>query len=129
MKTKIISCIVFLLCLLLSSCNNDKTAPKVVSSYPESGAQNVDPDLKEIWVKFNEPMMNKSWSWSYRDKSKFPETKGDPEYAEDNTKCLLNVKLLPDQEYDIWINTDKLQNFKDKAGNPAVPFELKFKTR
>ncbi len=129
MKTRIITGLILAVCLFSSGCNKDNVPPKVISSFPESGAQNVDPDLKEIWVIFNEPMTDKSWSWSYLDKSKFPEKTGEPKYTEDNTKCILPVQLKPDQEYDIWVNTEKFRNFKDKAGNPSVSFELKFKTK
>ncbi len=130
MKGKIISLgLILASVIFLSNCSNDKLKPKVVSTFPVSGAQNVDPDTKEIWVKFSEPMMDKSWSWSYTDKNKFPDETGTPIYSEENTKCTLPVKLKPDQEYDIMINTEKFQNFKDKAGNAAAPYELKFKTK
>ena len=129
MNSKTLLSLILLVSLLIIGCNSDKTNPKVIGTFPETGDQNVDPDTKEIWVKFNEPMMDKSWAWSYFDKSKFPETSGNPTYTEGNTKCILPVKLMPNQEYDIWINTEKLQSFMDKAGNGAVPFEMKFKTR
>ena len=47
--------------------------PKVTKTNPQNGAQNVDTTLTEIWVKFDKPMANNSWSWCYEDKNKFPE--------------------------------------------------------
>jgi len=41
----------------------------------------------------------------------------------------LPVKLEPNKEYVIWINTSNLKNFKDKSGNPALPFKFTFKTK
>ncbi len=129
MKIKMVAGLILGVVLFLSGCSKDSTAPKVTATFPENGAQNVDPQTTEIWVKFSEPMMDNSWSWSFRDKSKFPETSGNPHYTDDNTKNFLPVQLKPNQEYDIWINTDKFANFKDKAGNSAVPYELKFTTK
>ncbi len=77
----------------------------------------------------NEPMMDKNWSWCYEEKEKFPEMTGDPRYADNNTRCVSPVKLEPDKEYVIWINTANFKNFKDKTGNPAEPYEFTFKTR
>ena len=117
------------LSLILTGCTQNSAAPKIISTFPQNGSQNVDPSIASIWVQFNESMMDKSWSWAYREKDKFPQLNGDPYYSEENTKNILPVRLEPNHEYDIWINTETLQNFKDKAGNPAQPFELKFKTK
>lgn len=127
-KTFIISS-VLTISFFLAGCGNDVTPPKVTNTYPQNGAQDVDPNLTNIWVKFDEPMMDKSWSWAYTNKDQFPELAGTPSYEEGNTKNILPVKLLPNHEYDIWINTENLKNFKDTAGNSATPFELKFKTK
>jgi hypothetical protein len=103
--------------------------PKIIDTSPDNGSGNVDPTLTEISVTFDQPMMDKSWSWAYEDKDKFPEMIGDPYYTEDYTKCVLPVKLEPNKEYLIWINTAKFKNFKSKTGIPAEPFKLTFKTK
>ena len=116
--------------LLLSSCSpNDNVPPKVIGTNPPNGAQSVDPSLTELSVIFNEPMMDKNWSWAYEDKDTFPQMTGQPYYSEDNTKNSLPVKLEPNKEYVIWINTVNFKNFKDKAGNPVEPYRFTFKTR
>ena len=102
-------------------------APRVVSTIPENGDMNVDPSLKEISVTFDRAMMDKSWSWSYEDANKFPEIAGEPYYAE-KTRCVLPVRLEPDKEYVIWINTARFKNFKSASGIPAEPYRLAFKT-
>ncbi len=124
------SVVVIALVLLMAGCGaKDTVPPKVMSTDPPNGTEDVDPSLTEISVTFNEPMMDKNWSWCYEDKYKFPEMTGDPHYSDNNTKCVLPVKLEPDKEYVIWINTANFKNFKDKAGNPAEPHKLAFKTR
>lgn len=77
----------------------DDVPPKVVSTSPKNSLQDVDPKLTEISVIFNEPMMDKSWSWSYEDKNKFPQMTGEPYYKDNYTKCVLPVKLEPNKEY------------------------------
>lgn len=129
MKKKIFIGLIFSISLFLIGCSQNSGVPKAINTSPENGSQNVDPSLTAIWVQFNKPMMDKSWSWAYIEKDKFPQLNGDPYYSEENTKNTLPVKLEPNHEYDIWINTDTLKNFKDKEGTPAEPFEFKFKTR
>ncbi len=122
--------IVIVLVLLLSACGaKDNVPPRVVSTSPPNAAQDVDPSLTEITVTFNEPMMDKNWSWCYEDKDKFPRMTGDPYYTDNYKKCVLPVKLEPDKEYVIWINTVNFKNFKDKAGNPVEPYKFTFKTK
>ncbi len=69
-------------------------------------------------------MLDKTWSWCYKDKDKFPQTTGQPYYTENSTKNVLPVRLVPNKEYIIWINTESFKNFKDKAGNPAEPYNI-----
>jgi hypothetical protein len=107
----------------------DTEAPRVIDTFPPNGAQDVDPTITEISVTFNEEMDNSSWSWAYRDQTKIPEMPGDPYYTDQNKTNSLPVKLEPNKEYVLWINTDKYNYFKDKSGNPSVPYEFRFKTK
>jgi hypothetical protein len=130
MTNKNLSVIAIVSILLLSGfIARDSVPPKVTETNPQNGALNVDPALTEIWVKFDKPMADKSWSWSYEDKNKFPELTGKPYYNDSATKCMLPVKLEPGKEYIIWINTQKNKGFKDREGNPAEPYKFIFKTR
>lgn len=109
--------------------NIDPVAPNVINTFPQNGSRDVDSNLTEIWVEFNEGMLDNSWSWAHEDKNTFPELNGNPVYTDNNTKCKLPVKLQSNHEYVIWINTEKLKNFKDRSGNPAIPYKLSFKTK
>ena len=121
---------ILLLPLLLSEAGaKDNVFPGVIGTDPRNGARAVDPSTREISVTFNERMMDKSWSWCYEEKDKFPEMTGHPYYTENNTKNVLPVKLEPNKEYVIWINTVNFKNFRDEAGNPAEPYRFTFKTR
>jgi len=121
--------IIILVSSPLSCAEKDTTAPRVVTTSPPNGSLNVDPDLKEISVTFNEEMRDGNWSWAYTVKSRFPDIIGTPFYSDNSTKNRLPVKLESNKDYEIWINSEKFRNFKDKSGNPAIPFRLVFKTK
>ena len=126
-----IAVIILLSALSLSVYSAEKgtISPRVIDTNPKNGSRDVDPTLKEISVTFSEPMMDKSWSWSYEDKKQFPQMTGQPFYSENFTKCVLPVKLETNKEYVIWINTSKLQNFRNKTGVPSPPYKFTFTTR
>lgn len=100
--------------LLLPLLSFSAEAPKVITTSPQNGSQNVDPSLTEISVTFSEPMMDESWSWAYEDKDKFPRMTGQPYYADDLKRCVLPVKLEPKKEYE---------------GIPSEPYKFTFRTR
>ena len=54
---------------------------------------------------------------------------GKPKYLADKRTCVLPVKLEPGKTYAIWVNSEKLGNFKDTDGRSAVPYLLVFKTK
>ena len=107
----------------------DVTLPRVLETTPATGSIDVDPALTEISVTFSKPMTDGNWSWAYMNKNQFPEITGQPYFMPGHTKNILPVKLEPNKEYEVWINSEKHQNFKDQAGNPAIPFRLVFKTK
>jgi RNA polymerase sigma-70 factor (ECF subfamily) len=104
-------------------------APRVVATSPAAGARDVDPALTEISVTFSEPMLDRSWSWSYEDAGKFPQMTGEPRYTADGRTCVLPVRLVAGRQYVVWINTARHRNFRSKGGVPAEPFRLAFGTR
>jgi len=106
----------------------DTLPPVVVQTQPASGARDVAPGIVEIRVKFSKEMTDGSWSWTSAWPDSTPEAVGRPSYDEDRQTCLLKVKLEPGRTYAWWLNSEKFQNFKDKHGNPALPYLLIFRT-
>ncbi len=102
--------------------------PHVVSTEPDNDAAGVSPAVKEVRVTFSEAMIDRSWSWSFEDRAKFPGLTGQPYYTEDRKTCVLPVRLEPNRQYVIWINTRQHQNFRTKEGVPVVPYRLTFST-
>ena len=107
----------------------DSARPVVIKSAPEAGSATVDPSTTEIRVIFSKDMQPGAWSWGMINKESYPGTTESPRYLEDKRTCVLPVKLQPGKTYAVWINTEKLQNFKDTKGMVAVPYLLVFKTR
>jgi hypothetical protein len=106
----------------------ESARPVVVKTVPVAGANDVDPGLKEVRVTFSKPMEDGSWSWStWGEESVIPGI-GEPRYLDDGRTCVLPVKLEPGKFYATWLNSEKFQNFKDRAGHPAVPYLLSFQT-
>jgi hypothetical protein len=103
--------------------------PVVVKTVPEAGDTKVDPATAEIRVTFSKAMTDKSWSWSQISDETFPKIAGKPRYLKDGKTCVLSVKLEPGKTYVLWLNSQKFRNFKDKDGQPAVPYLLVFETK
>ncbi|TET23052.1 MAG: hypothetical protein E3J78_02570 [Candidatus Cloacimonadota bacterium] len=114
--------------LLFTGCKLDRIPPSVIQTDPRDGSMDVFPTLSEISVTFSEPMKDKNWSWCYEEKKHFPETMGEAYYTDNNTRCVLPVKLQPNTEYIIWINLNKFNNFRDRSGNPVKPYKFMFST-
>jgi hypothetical protein len=113
----------------VSCAESDSVSPNVVETFPANGSTDVDSSITEISVTFDEPMTDGNWSWAYSKKDMFPEMNGQPYYQPGLRKNVLPVDLEPNKEYEVWNNSNKFKNFKDQAGNSAVPFRLVFKTK
>ncbi|HUV40717.1 MAG TPA: M56 family metallopeptidase, partial [Sedimentisphaerales bacterium] len=103
-------------------------APCVVSTSPQAFADDVSPDLTEITVTFDKPMMNLSWSWVGGGET-FPEMAGQPRYNRTKTTCTLPVKLQAGKFYWVGINSPKFKNFQTDEHIPAVPYVMLFATK
>lgn len=101
----------------------------VIATIPASGAGNVDPALTELRVTFSKPMQEGSWSCTTWGGDNFPQMTGQPHFLADGRTCVLPVKLNPGQLYATWLNSDSHHDFKDREGQPAVPYLLIFETK
>jgi Peptidase family S41 len=115
------------LALVLLSSAVEAAPPRVVTSTVEDGQDDVDPALTEIRVQFDQTMNPNSWSF-VGGGPKFPQVVGKPQWADPKTIVIM-VKLEPDHEYWMSINNDTFQGFRSRAGEPAIPQPLGFRTR
>ena len=106
--------------------------PCVVRTVPDSRSTEVDPELEEIRVTYDRPMMDQSWSWIiHRNLGQYPGSKtlGPPRWEDEGKTCVLPVALRPNTVYAIGCNSFRHAGFRDRAGRIAVPYILVFKTK
>ncbi len=99
--------------------------PKIEKAVPDNGDAGVDPSLKEMKFTFDQDMQ--SGMSVVGGGEKFPEISGKPRWSKSRT-LVVPVKLRPNHEYSLSINSDKFQNFKNAAGEPATPYPIRFRT-
>ncbi len=100
----------------------------VVETYPAAGAVDVPAGETEIRVRFSKPMSAGSWSWATAWENSGPDFIGSPHYLADHRTCVVKVRLQPGKFYGWWLNSEPFKNFRDAAGQPAVPFLFTFQT-
>ena len=104
--------------------------PVVVKTVPESGAEAVDPDTKEIHVTFSKDMLTKKmWSLVTVSQESFPKIDGQVKYLANKRTFVAPVKLEAGRAYALWINQGRFTGFRDEGNHPAVPYLLVFQTR
>ena len=115
--------------LTFISCAQDHTPPTVVATVPANGDMAVAAGPMVMSATFSEAMKPGNYSWAYTTPESFPEINGEPGLEKNGTVATLPVNLAPNTTYEVWINSPSQTNFKDMAGNSAVPYKLVFKTK
>lgn len=103
-------------------------APKVIRMIPENGATDVDPELTEIKVFFDRPMLDKAWAVVGGGPNS-PESAGKCHYEEGCKVFVLPVKLKPGWSYQFWLNRGQYNSFQSEDGVELESVEVNFKTR
>lgn len=100
--------------------------PHVIALEPANGAQNVDPNLSEIKVTFDRPMSPNSWSFCQRGADHFPDFLAKPSFNADRTVITVPVRLRPEWNYHIFLNSPPFLGFRSAQGGtlPAVPWSF-----
>lgn len=100
--------------------------PKVIRAVPDNGQIDVDPNLREIRITFDQDMARGGFSWVGGGPS-YPKTRGKPRWINPRT-CVLPVKLEPNHNYWLSINNNRFKNFQSRRGVPAKPYPISFTT-
>jgi len=99
--------------------------PRVVKAIPDNGATGVDPATRELRVTFDQDMQMGGFSFVGGGPA-FPGA-GRPRWIDART-CVLPVRLAPDREYQLSINSPRFENFRSQQGEPAVVYPIQFRT-
>ena len=100
--------------------------PRIVKAVPESGARDVDPNLKEIRVVFDQPMEPIGLS-VVGGGNTFPKFMG-THWWENERTFVWSWRLEPAHDYWLSINSDRFRNFQSASGESAVPYPISFRT-
>ena len=106
--------------------NTHAAPPQVVKAAPENGSKEVDPNLKELRIVFDQPMQAGSLSVVGGGPT-FPKFVGRHGW-EDGRTFVWAWRLEPAHDYWLSINNDRFRNFRGTNGESAVPYPISFRT-
>lgn len=101
--------------------------PVVIETQPKALQNDVPPDLDKITVTFDQPMHDRSWSWTGGGDT-YPEVTASMSYDAERTTCTMPVKLQPGKVYWVGINSPSHRNFKSENGAAARRYVILFAT-
>lgn len=101
--------------------------PRLVSTRPADGANNVDPATRELVVVFDRPMIDKSWSITGGgpELPKF----GPPMFDDARTTLTVPMTLEPGRRYRFGLNGGSFYGFVSAEGYPLASVEITFTTK
>ncbi|WP_298288987.1 S41 family peptidase [uncultured Lutibacter sp.] len=100
-------------------------APIIIETIPSIGATNVDTNIKEIIIKFNQDM---SPYMSIMSSPNMPKKTGKPRWLDKRTFSI-PVELYPNNLYTVVLNSSTFRNFKSAEGVSLHPVSLYFHTK
>lgn len=100
--------------------------PTVIRSEPANGATDVNPNLSEILVEFDQDMNRGGMSWVAAGGT-FPALRGRAAWRNKRV-CVLPVTFEPNTEYRLGINSIAYTNFRGTNDEPATPYIIAFTT-
>lgn len=102
--------------------------PVILEMSPANGATGVDPRTTELRVTFSVPMGGGfSWTGGGPDYPPAPEGPGS-RWTEDQRTCIRPVRLEPNRQYRLGLNSPSHKNFQSAAGVPLAPVIYTFRT-
>ena len=112
--------------------NGEMTAktqkPVIVEMLPANGASAVDPRTTELRITFSVPMAGGfSWTGGGPDYPVVPKGEG-AHWTEDQRTCVLPVRLEPNHQYRLGLNSPSHNNFQSDASVPLDPVIYTFRT-
>ncbi len=109
----------------------EELKPVAVDSFPKTYSNDVDPDIKEISVTFDQDMFQYGYAWCQSGSDEtFPKsTGGGNAHYIDSRTCVLPVDVEPGKAYSVFVNLGKFQAFRNTDEIPAREFVIVFATK
>jgi Peptidase family S41 len=101
--------------------------PTVAKATPDNADTDVDPALRRITIEFDQDMDTRGGRSICGGGDGFPKIIGNPRWAGKRT-FIITVRLQPNHDYALSINCPAALNFRSAAGEPAMPYPIRFKT-
>ena len=102
--------------------------PRLVSSWPSHGAQDVPAGEQTLVFEFSEPMARDRMSVTTGNAGAAPEFIGAPAFSADGRTFRIRMRLQPGLTYVIGANSPNHSNFQSERGEPAAPVVIRFST-
>ena len=106
-----------------------KRVPKIIATFPENNAKNVDPNITQVYITFDIPMGG-GMAWAQRSNQTaldFDEDKG-IFWTADGRTCVASVKLKSNKTYETLMNVPPFIGFRSEGGMPSDRLFYTFKT-
>jgi len=111
-----------------SAAEASSAPPKIIATSPAVGATDVDPNLTEITVTFDQDMGH-GMSWTGGGPEFPPTREGQKAQWKSKRTCVLPVKLESAHYYRVGINSTSYQNFANQRRVAALPSAIFFTTK
>lgn len=106
----------------------DESRPKVAAMNITNGAQDVDPNLTEIVIRFDRPMRKTSYAVARTNAARYPKI-GKVRFDETRTVFTVPVTLEPDRDYEFSLNWPGGGSFASEEGVPLKHVPISFRTK
>lgn len=101
--------------------------PTVVKTTPANGEKQVDPGLRQITFEFDQDMNTRGGRSICGGGDTFPKIVGSMRWSGKRT-FVMSVRLQPNHDYRLSVNCPSALNFRSAAGEPVVPYPVRFTT-
>lgn len=102
--------------------------PVILEMRPANGADKVDFRTTELRITFNIPMGSGfSWTGGGQDYPAIPQDER-PHWTEDQRTCIFPVRLEPNRQYRLGLNSLSHKNFQSASGVSLDPVTYTFRT-
>ncbi len=91
------------------------SVPKIIKMFPENNAEDVDPNISQVYLTFDRPMGG-GMAWASQDNETALDSDGKTFWTEDRRTCVMPVHLKADKTYVALLNCKPFIGFRSEEG-------------